>query len=40
MAQIQSLEIDSNDLQNGNWAEFDNMEQQDQQPAQIPTTQK
>jgi hypothetical protein len=27
MAQIQSMNIGSEDLQNGNWAEFDIMEQ-------------
>ena len=27
MAQIQSMGIGTDDLQNGNWAEFDNMEQ-------------
>ena len=32
MAQIQSLNIGSEDLQNHNWAEFDLMEQQEQQP--------
>jgi len=32
------MNIGSEDLQNGNWAEFDLMEQSESQPDQIPAT--
>lgn len=40
MAQIDSLNIGSDDLKNENWAEFDIMEQQEnaKEPTKIPTT--
>ena len=40
MVQIESMNINGGDLKNDNWAEFDMMEQTEQQPARIPTTKK
>lgn len=39
MAQIESMDIGSDDLRNENWAEFD-LQNDEDKAAQIPTTQK